>query len=100
MTNLIQQKAGYNPNEEHALIAPSFKFLDQANPPSAAFALRNHLNRIAHDAAYTSDPYVLVEYFDREEGDKGEFKMAIYKIELEDDRPSLNPYRFPARLAG
>ena len=88
-------KAGYNPNEEHAVVAPSFKFLDQATPPPAAFALRNNLNIITHDAAYTSDPYVLVEYFDREEGEKGEFKMAVYKIELEDDRPSLNPYFSP-----
>src|SRR5262249_32284921 len=88
-------KAGYNPNEEHALVAPSFKFLDQANPPSAAFALRRDLNVTTHDKNYTSDPFVLVEYFDQQAGDAGEYKMAVYRVELEDDRPSLNPYRFP-----
>ncbi len=88
-------KPGYNPNEEHALIAPSFKFLDQANPPPAAFALRNDLNVTASDATYTSDPFVLVEYFDRKAGTAGEYKMGVYRVELEDDRPSLNPYRYP-----
>jgi hypothetical protein len=88
-------KGGYNPNEEHALTAPSFKFLDQGNPPTAAFALRNDLNVTAQNANYTSDPFVLVEFLDRSEGPNGEFRMAVYQIELEDDRLSLNPYRYP-----
>jgi VCBS repeat-containing protein len=87
---------GYNPNEEHALIAPSFKFLDQATPPPTAYALRNDYNVTNHDATYTSDPLVLVQFLDKgTNGGPGEFKMAVYAIEHEDDRPSLNPYRYP-----
>ena len=31
-------QSGFNPNEEHALIAPSFAHLDSATPPPAACA--------------------------------------------------------------
>lgn len=88
---------GYNPNEEHALIAPSFKFLDQANPPPTAYALRNDLNITTPDNSYTSHPRVLVEYLDKEANDgAGEFKMAVYRIQLEDPRYTTNsPYLFP-----
>ncbi len=87
---------GYNPNEEQALLAPSFKFLDQGNPPPVAYALRHDLNQTNHDATYTSDPFVLVQYLDRgANGGRGEFKMAVYAIEKEDDRPALNPYVYP-----
>ncbi len=88
---------GYNPNEEHALIAPSFKFLDQANPPPVVYALRHDLNRTSPDDSHTSDPYVLVQYLDRGTNfGVGEFKMAVYAVEMEDDRPQLNPDRDPA----
>ena len=86
---------GFNPNEEHALIAPSFKFLDQANPPPAAYALRNNLNKTnqAEPMSYTSEPFVLVEYYDSENERYG---MEVYTIENEDDAYSANnPYLFP-----
>jgi hypothetical protein len=74
---------GFNPNEEHALIAPSFADLDSATPPPAAYALRNDLNVDADstDDAYTSEPYVLVQYFDIEAGQHG---MAAYAVQASD----------------
>ncbi len=84
---------GYNPNEEHALIAPSLKFQDQANPPPAAYALQSGLlNVLDEDETYTSDPYVLVQYFDIQ---ASEAKMAVYAIESEDHSAELNPYIDP-----
>lgn len=75
-------KPGYNPNEEHALIAPSLKFLDTANPPPTAFALRaGDLNVISQDEDYTSDPYVLVQFFDNV---AQEWEMAVYSVARED----------------
>ncbi|MFT5105054.1 MAG: hypothetical protein ACI9UA_000672 [Pseudoalteromonas tetraodonis] len=74
--------AGYNPNEEHALIAPSQRFATVAPRPVAVYALRNNdLNVLSTDENYTSDPFVLVEYFDLA---TEEWDMALYKIELED----------------
>lgn len=75
---------GYNPNEEHALLADSYRYKEDANRPTAAFALRNDLNTYQeanHDQNYTSDPYVLLQYFDTEENI---YKMAVYKVEMED----------------
>ena len=86
--------SGYNPNEEHALIAPSFKFADQANPPPVAYALQTgginvlHDPALAKDALYTSDPYVLVQYSDLQ---AGESKMAVYTVQAEDPAAVLNP---------
>lgn len=87
-------KPGYNPNEEHAIIADSiFKHeldedgnliivtRDDASPPPAAFAFRKDLN-ITSEEGYTSDPYVLVEYFDTGLQQHG---MKVYKIEYEND---------------
>lgn len=87
-------KPGYNPNEEHAILAPSFKFSDQANPPPAAYALQTGGLNVLHDAAlakdelYTSDPYVLVQYYDRQ---AKESKMEVYTVQSEDPRAALNP---------
>lgn len=59
---------GFNPNEEHALVAQSgraalkLKNLGEAaanNPPLAAFALQADLN--AQNSSYTSDPWALVQ---------------------------------------
>ncbi|OPZ30028.1 MAG: hypothetical protein BWZ02_00886 [Lentisphaerae bacterium ADurb.BinA184] len=72
---------GYNPNEEHALIAPSYAHRDTAVRPATAYALRNDLNHTDFDDTYTSDPRVLVEYFDVA---AQEFRMRVYDIELED----------------
>lgn len=71
---------GFNPNEEHALIAPSF--LDASR--SAAFALRADLNHTTLDAAYTSQPYVLVNYRDDTNPASPVQKMAVYAIQQED----------------
>lgn len=93
-----REAPGYNPNEEHALIAPSLKFLDQANPPPAAYALQSGLLNVPHDESltidldYTSDPFVLVQYFDLQ---ANEAKMAVYTIETEDSSAELNPYIDP-----
>ncbi len=93
---------GFNPNEEHALIAPSFAQLDAASPPPAAYALRNDLNvsmALVNDYPddditldmYTSDPYVLVKYTDI---NADEARMAVYRVERED--PNTTDTRLPA----
>jgi len=82
---------GYNPNEEHARIYPSFlgNFLGYDAP--AAFALRNDLNisealiqarpGLFLPDEYTSDPHVLAQFFDKE---AGEAKMVVYAVQRED----------------
>lgn len=87
---------GFNPNEEHALIAPSFAYGDSPNPPPTAYALRNDLNVSSNLIAaiqartpgttlgtndYTSEPYVLVQYHDLR---TNEWNMAVYAVDLED----------------
>lgn len=81
---------GYNPNEEHALMADSRRF-GQASPrPKAAYALRNKDLNVYNTAStteanqpvdYTSHPYVLVQFFDVATESYG---MRVYKIEAED----------------
>jgi hypothetical protein len=73
-------QAGFNPNEEHALIAPSFLNATR----SAAFALRTDLNSTALNAAYTSQPYVLVNYRDDTNPTSPVQKMLVYRIQDED----------------
>lgn len=83
-----RSKPGFNPNEEHARIYPSLYQSLKGKDVPAAFALRDDLNITAAMVAakgspltaadYTSDPYVLVEFFDRE---VGEHRMAVYKVE-------------------
>jgi hypothetical protein len=52
---------GYNPNDEHAFMAPS----SLGSGLEAAFALRADFgNRQAGDVSAASDPYVLLRYFD------------------------------------
>ncbi|MEM7394451.1 MAG: hypothetical protein AAF492_19115, partial [Verrucomicrobiota bacterium] len=71
-------QAGFNPNEEHALVAPSIQLAMLPEVPPAAFALRTgDLNVTEKNVEYTSDPYVLVQYFDRK---AAEHRMAVYKI--------------------
>ena len=72
---------GYNPNEEHAFIAPSLFNATAPTPPSVAYALRNNLNNTNLTDAYTSDPYVLVQYFDNL---LTNWNMAVYLIQNED----------------
>ena len=84
-------KAGYNPNEEHALIAPSL--VNVAVPTPAAFALRNNLNVTNQDATYTSDPFVLVQYFDQQTTN---FGMAAYRVEVQDVNTPARRLEFTA----
>ncbi|KPA17217.1 conserved hypothetical protein, secreted [Candidatus Magnetomorum sp. HK-1] len=72
---------GYNPNEEHAIATSSFRHSSAAPRPYAAFALRNDLNITANNSNYTSDPYVLVQYFDTVLNRHG---MKPFKVERED----------------
>ena len=73
---------GYNPNEEHGLIAPSLRFADVSPRPPAVYALRdNDLNTTTLDANYTSDPFVLVQFFDAAIQD---YAMKLYRVQKED----------------
>ena len=89
---------GYNPNEEHAIMAPSLRFAQVSPRPPAAYALRNNdLNKFGSSsntennqpADYTSHPYVLVQYFDTA---INEFQMRVYKVVKEDT--NISNYRF------
>ncbi|MGZ0707125.1 hypothetical protein ACWPKO_02170 [Coraliomargarita sp. W4R53] len=74
--------AGFNPNEEHALMAPSLRFAAVAPRPNAAYAMReNDLNNTSRTANYSSDPYVLVQFLDKADN---EFKMKLYHVVRED----------------
>ncbi len=90
--------AGYNPNEEHALMAPSLRYAQVSPRPNAAYALRNNdlniYNRFSsgeagQTAEYTSHPFVLVQYFDTA---INEFAMRVYQVEKED--AGIDGYRF------
>ncbi|HTI72485.1 MAG TPA: LamG-like jellyroll fold domain-containing protein [Candidatus Limnocylindria bacterium] len=74
-----RNRPGFNPNEEHAVMAPSL--VNVATPTPAAFALRRDLNWTTPDPNYTSDPYVLVQYFDRSTTNYG---MAAYQVQVQD----------------
>ena len=89
---------GYNPNEEHALMAPSLRYADVSPRPPALYALRNNdLNEYAaasqteagQPPAYTSHPFVLTQFFDKADQ---EFKMRVYSVAATD--VNLPGYRF------
>ena len=91
-------KPGYNPNEEHGLMAPSLRYATVSPRPNAVYALRNNdLNRYLYSSAgeanqppdYTSHPYVLVQFYDVIDQ---EFKMRVYQV-VKDDR-NIAGYRF------
>ncbi|ETR71243.1 MAG: PA14 domain protein [Candidatus Magnetoglobus multicellularis str. Araruama] len=71
---------GYNPNEEHALIAPSFKYADAMPRPQAVFSLRNDLN-ISSGDHFTSMPMVLIHYYDTR---LNQYKMEVFDIQTTD----------------
>ncbi|MFM7215986.1 MAG: hypothetical protein ACKO3H_14025, partial [Verrucomicrobiota bacterium] len=63
------KKAGYNPNEEHAFVAPSKAYALTGDArfnlgQNAAFALQLQINSTNRDVSYTSDPWVLVQFKD------------------------------------
>ncbi|MEI7729603.1 MAG: PA14 domain-containing protein [Verrucomicrobiota bacterium] len=71
-------KPGYNPNEEHGVMAPSLRYAAVSPRPLAAYALRdNDLNLTSRDSSYTSDPYVLVQYLDTY---NNEYKMQVFNV--------------------
>jgi hypothetical protein len=71
---------GYNPNEEHALIAPSLRYASVSPRPNAVYALRdNDLNNL--NSTYTSAPYVLVQFYDTL---LKEYGMRVYTVQKED----------------
>ena len=77
-----QEKAGYNPNEEHGMIVPSFKYEKVTPRPNTAYGLRNDINITTRQAnVYTSDPYVLVEYLDTV---IGKYQMAAFSVDITD----------------
>ena len=89
---------GYNPNEEHALIAPSLRFAEVSPRPPAIYALRHNdinvynpssLTDFQQGADYTSHPFVLVQFFDTA---ANEFKMRVYEVAREQG----TRYRFAA----
>ncbi len=95
-------ETGYNPNEEHALVAPSIK--DQLTGDSsynlaqdAAFALQTGLNQTNQSGqqgqTYTSEPWVLVQYNSSE---SGMAEMAAYKVEATRVGSELFPALDPA----
>jgi len=89
---------GFNPNEEHALMAPSLRFAQVSPRPPAAYALRdNDLNiynkffttDTGQPADYTSHPYVLTQFYDAE---AEEFKMRVYTVKA--TVPEIAGYTF------
>lgn len=94
-------RAGYNPNEEHGLMAPSLRFASVSPRPPAAYALRdndlnifNRANTGFSEAAespdgYTSHPFVLVQFRDTADG---EARMRVYRVFKEDRQ--IPGYRF------
>ncbi len=93
--------AGYNPNEEHALLAPSLRYAQVSPRPPAVYALRdNDLNRynranatflesLEDPGLFTSHPFVLVQFLDTVDN---EFKMRVYTVVKED--ANIPGYRF------
>ena len=79
--------AGYNPNEEHALLADSSLNISDSPRPKAAFALRNDLNNLNEP---TSEPYVLVQYWDKSLSVPN-WRMKTYKVELIDENTNHEP---------
>ncbi len=72
--------AGYNPNEEHALLAPSFRYADVSPRPNAVYALRaGDLNNYGGTA--TSEPRVLVQFYDNV---AQTYDMRVFTVVKED----------------
>ena len=82
---------GYNPNEEHALIAPSLRFAAVSPRPNAVYALRNNDLNVTSGSGYTSAPYVLVQFYDTL---AQEYGMRVYTVQKED---AARGYRFAVR---
>jgi hypothetical protein len=92
---------GYNPNEEHALVAPSLRFLDVSPRPPAIYALRagdlNYANSTITSGSnrYTSHPYVLAQFYDAA---ADEVKMKAYAVKKESANGDNPAYRFASNF--
>ena len=82
---------GYNPNEEHALIAPSLRYAAVSPRPYAVYALRDNDLNTTNGTSYTSAPYVLVQFYDTL---LLEYGMRVYTVLKED---AGQGYRFANR---
>jgi hypothetical protein len=92
----IKTDVGYNPNEEHALIAPSWRFRTVSPRPPAAFALRAgdlHQDNESTPSTFTSKKAVLVQFFDKADN---EFKMKLYRVLAETLAGDTPAYKFAA----
>ncbi|MCB1559606.1 MAG: hypothetical protein KDI75_00650, partial [Xanthomonadales bacterium] len=66
---------GFNPNDEHAFMAPSAT----GSGVEAVFALRSDFgSAIANDSAASSDPYTLIKYFDNA---ASQWRFRVFKVE-------------------
>jgi hypothetical protein len=101
-----RDQPGFNPNEEHALVAPSNLAAmtgDNAKNigQSAFFALQTDINRTsaAKPEEYTSQPFVLAQYTDVA---SGEPRMSAYRVRIRrgftnGGAPLEGTEEFPAR---
>ena len=68
-------KPGYNPNDEHAFMAPS----NTGSGHDTVYALRSDFgDGVEGDLGAASDPYVLIKYFDE---DALEWRFRIYRVQ-------------------
>lgn len=84
---------GYNPNEEHALLAPSLRYADVSPRPPAVYALRENDLNTTTDTGYTSNPFVLVQFFDTAIQDH---RMKLYRVVKDDQAQNLTFAAIPA----
>jgi hypothetical protein len=89
----IPDSPGYNPNEEHGLVAPSLRFSDVSPRPPAIYALRDGdlNNKDKSSPGYTSDPFVLAQFYDVADD---EVKMKVYSVRRESSQYDSPRYRF------
>ena len=93
---------GYNPNEEHAFLAPSLRYADVSPRPDAVYALTNgdlnqftatDINSVSN--GHTSVPRVLVSFYDLE---KRSYQMQVYEIKKQADEneswPDVKSHKF------
>lgn len=77
---------GYNPNDEHAFMAPS----QTGSGFDAVFALRSDFgDGIAADGAAASDPYVLVKFFDTA---ATQWRFRVFRVQA--TGAGFNQFRF------
>ncbi len=65
---------GFNPNDEHALMAPSAT----GTGVDAVFALRSDFGSAVNDTAAASDPYVLLKYYNT---GLNEWNFKLYRVQ-------------------